>query len=155
GILYTMRNKEFFKFDMREIGRICKIGTPSAFEDLFWQFSAIVLTKVVLSFGEVPFAAHQLGLQAESLSEMPSLGFGVAATTCVGQALGANDRELGKSYVDEITKGALIIMSIGSLLLIFFPRQVMQLLTDEEDVIELGAIYVRLMGFIQIPQSLS
>lgn len=155
GILYTMRNKDFFKFDMVEIGRICKIGTPSAFEDLFWQFSAIILTKVVLSFGEVPFAAHQLGLQAESLSEMPSLGFGVAATTFVGQALGANNRKLGKSYVDEITKGALIIMSIGSLLLILFPKQVMQLLTDEKDVIELGAIYVRLMGFIQIPQNLS
>lgn len=155
GILYTMRTREFFRFDAGEIGQICKIGTPSAFEDLFWQFSAIILTKVVLSFGEVPFAAHQLGLQAESLSEMPSLGFGVAATTFVGQALGAGDRKLGKSYVDEITKGALIIMSIGSLILIFFPRQVMQLLTDERDVIELGAIYVRLMGFIQIPQNLS
>lgn len=155
GILYTMQNKEFFKFDIGEIGQICKIGTPSAFEDLFWQFSAIILTKVVLSFGEIPFAAHQLGLQAESLSEMPSLGFGIAATTFVGQALGANDRELGRSYIDEITKGALVIMSIGSLLLICFPRQVMQLLTDKEEVIELGATYVRLMGFIQIPQNLS
>lgn len=144
-----------FRLDFKEIAAIFNVGVPSAFEALFWQFSAILLTRVMLSFGEVPFSAYQLGLQAEGISEMPALGFGVAATTFVGQSLGAMDKELGKRYIEVIKKGGLVVMSIGSVLLICFPHIIMRLLTNDKEVIELGAIYIRLMGIIQIPQNLS
>lgn len=148
-------SEKIFKLEFKEISSILNIGIPSAFESLFWQFSAIILTRVMLSFGEEPFSAYQLGLQAETISEMPALGFGVAATTFVGQALGAMDKELGKRYVKVIKKGGLLVMAFGSLLLICFPNQIMRLLTDDPKVIALGAIYIRLMGLIQIPQNLA
>lgn len=155
GLLERSERTKIFKLDFSETSSILNIGIPSAFESLFWQFSAIILTRVMLSFGEEPFSAYQLGLQAETISEMPALGFGVAATTFVGQSLGAMDKELGKRYIRVIKKGGLLVMAFGSILLICFPNQIMRLLTDDPKVIELGAIYIRLMGLIQVPQNLA
>lgn len=143
-----------FKPDAAILKELCHIGIPTGLESIFWQAASIVLSRVMLSFGDIAYAANQLGLQAESLSEMPALGFGVAATAFTGQALGAGDPELGRLYIRELQKGALMVISFGTCLLLFFPRQVMSLLTNNQEVIALGAVYLRLMGLIQIPQNL-
>ncbi len=154
GILRNMRNTSFFKLQIKQVGEIFNIGIPSGFETIFWQLASIILGRVILSFGEVSYAANQLGLQAESISEMPALGFGLAATALTGQALGAMNKKLGKEYIKEISKGAILVISIGIIILLFFPHVAMRLLTDDEEVIRLGAIYLRLMGLVQIPQNL-
>jgi putative MATE family efflux protein len=154
GVLHGIGRKAFFKPDFAAIKEIYTIGIPSGLETAFWQLSSIVLGRVFLSLGEVSYAANQLGLQAESISEMPALGFGIAATAFTGQALGAGDPELGKRYMKEIRKGALLVISFGMMLLLVFPKAAMSLLTDNQEVIELGAIYLRIMGLIQIPQNL-
>ena len=154
GVLQRTFNRSFFKLDFSELKVIFRIGIPTGLESIFWQLSSIVLSRVILSFGEVAFAAHQLGLQAEAISEMPALGFGVAATAFTGQSLGAMNKKLGKEYIWEIGKGAMLVISIGTTILIFFPHVAMRLLTDNQEVIKLGAIYLRLMGLVQIPQNL-
>ncbi|MDO7205586.1 MATE family efflux transporter [Paraclostridium bifermentans] len=66
-------------------------------ENSFWQLSTIILTRAILNYGEVTLAAYQLGLQAESISFMPSNAFAIAATAFVGQCVGAKNEELGKN----------------------------------------------------------
>jgi putative MATE family efflux protein len=105
GVLSSLYNKSFFKLDMKQVFDVYKIGIPTSLESIFWQIAAIILTKTILTFGNTAFAAHQLGLQAESISYMPAAGFGIAATTFIGQALGAKNSELGKKYIKEILKG--------------------------------------------------
>lgn len=155
GVLYSMFGKQFFRVDIREVLSIYRVGMPSALESIFWQMASIILTMIILSFGETAFAAHQLGLQAESISYMPAIGFGVAATAFIGQAVGAQDRELGKRCMKELIIGSLIITSISAFILIFLPGAVMRLLTKEAEVIKLGSIYLILMGLVQIPQNIS
>jgi len=155
GVLGSLYNKNFFKINIKQVLAIYRVGTPTALESIFWQLSAIILTRVILSFGQVAMAAYQLGLQAESISYMPAAGFGIAATAFIGQALGAKDKELGKSYFKELIKGTLLITAFCASLLIFFPGVVMRLLTDDNDVIKLGSVYLVLMGLVQIPQNLS
>jgi putative MATE family efflux protein len=154
GVLQGIGIKAFFKPNFGTVKEIYTIGIPSGLETAFWQLSSIVLGRVFLSLGEISYAANQLGLQAESISEMPALGFGIAATAFTGQALGAGDLDLGKRYLKEIRKGALLVISFGMMILLIFPKTAMSLLTDNQEVIELGAIYLRIMGLIQIPQNL-
>lgn len=152
GVLGHMKIKKLFKIDTKQITAIFKVGLPSSFESIFWQLSAIILSRVMLSFGEVPFASYQLGLQAENISDMLGIGFGIVATTFIGQTYGAKDKKLGKAYFKEIIKGSLLFTAIGTALLVIFPRQIMRLLTDNKEVIKLGSVYIFLMGLIQIPQ---
>lgn len=155
GVLGTLFNLDFFKLDIKEIINVYRVGIPTAFESVFWQLAAIVLTKVILTFGLVALDAYQIGLNAESISFTPALGFAIAATALVGQSLGANDGETAKKYLKELIKGTTLLTIFLSALLIFMPKQVMGLLTNNKNVIELGSKYLFLMGLVQLPQNIS
>jgi len=155
GILSISLGPNSFKLDKKEVVSIYKVGLPSSFESIFWQIAAIIITKVILSYGEVAFAAYQLGLQAESISYMPAAGFGVAATTFIGQSLGSGEKELGKKYLKQLIVGTVIITIFTAGLLIFFPEQIMRILTDEEEVIKIGIGYLFVMGFAQLPLNIA
>ena len=155
GILENSINKKSMKFDTKEIASIYKVGMPTAFESIFWQLAAIIITKAVLTYGEVAFAAYQLGLQAESISYMPAAGFGVAATTFIGQTLGAGEKELGKKYLKQLVIGTSVITVFTGGVLMFFPKQVMRILTDDAEVIRIGIQYLVVMGLVQIPQNIA
>lgn len=138
--------------DMAEIRRILGVGIPAAFEHLFWQVATIIMMGLIVTFGTNALAAHQLGLNAESLSYMPSAGFGIAATAFVGQSLGAGRLDVAHRYVKEINKWGIALTVVTSGMLLVIPEQIMALLTNDTEVITLGAIYLRLMGSVQIPQ---
>lgn len=155
GILHCYLGKSFFKLYFKEIGDVYRVGLPSSAESLLWQLAAILLTKWIFSFGDVAYAAHQMGMQAESISYMPALGFSVAATTFIGQAVGAKKPKEGKAYMKEAIKGSLCITSISVIILVFFPGYMMGILTNNKEVINLGVYYLILMGLVQIPQNMS
>ncbi|QQY78865.1 putative MATE family efflux protein [Keratinibaculum paraultunense] len=155
GILSYSTGKNSFKLDKEEVVSIYKVGLPSSFESIFWQIAAIIITKIILSHGEVALAAYQLGLQAESISYMPAAGFGVAATTFIGQTLGSGEKELGKKYLKQLIVGTIIITIFTAGILILFPEQVMRILTDEEEVIKIGIGYLFVMGFAQLPLNIA
>jgi Na+-driven multidrug efflux pump len=96
-----------------------------------------------------------MGMQAESISYMPAFGFSIVTTTLVGQCIGSREPEMGKAYLGETIKGSILITSISVIFLVFFPRQVMSLLTNDAEVIRLGAYYLIIMGIVQIPQNLA
>jgi Na+-driven multidrug efflux pump len=49
----------------------------------------MIYARMVVSFSVAAYAAHQIGLNIESISWLPGLGFAQAATAMVGQNLGA------------------------------------------------------------------
>ncbi|HEX2078074.1 MAG TPA: MATE family efflux transporter [Longimicrobium sp.] len=79
--------------DRKTIRRILDIGVPSAAEGLVRSGTSIVLMGVVARTGPgtAAVAAHTIGLQMEMFSRMSSLGFGTAATSLVGQRMGAGN----------------------------------------------------------------
>jgi len=145
-------NEKFFSFDKFEVKNFFATGMPAAMEHMFWQFSAIIMSKVLLGYGSNVYAAYQLGLQAEMLTEMPAQGFVVASTTLSARAIGQKDSPLYKSYFTQLIKMAFVIAIFAAASLFIFPLQFMQLLTNKPDLQQIGAGYVFLMGFAQIPQ---
>ena len=142
-------------FNKNESFQLLKFGLPTSFETCFWQFASIFITRAILTYGETAYAAYQLGLQAEAISYMPAAGFGIAASTFIGQAVGSKDNELGKKYLKHLVKLTIIITSFAGGALIFFPKIIMRVLTDNPEVIAIGALYLLVMGIVQIPQNLS
>lgn len=159
--LYTPLSKihltwnERIRLDWREVKRVLQIGIPSSAESLFWQMATIILTSLIVSFGKIPLAAHQQGLQAESLSYMPAAGFGIAATAFISQSLGAGNLALAKRYIRQITIWGLYLTCITAGILFFAPGIVMGILTNDHQVISLGSKYLMLMAVAQFPQQVS
>ncbi|MEG2350452.1 MAG: MATE family efflux transporter [Hungatella sp.] len=151
----TKREARFFSLDRHCVFEVYTMGIPAALESMFWQFSAIILSKVILTYGQSSFAAYQLGIQAETITEMPAIGFGTAATTLTARAIGKRDEELGDAYFKQLLRIALRISVITSMMLIFLPKLFMNLMTNNHELQMIGIVYVFVMGFIQIPQNLS
>lgn len=151
----SLNIRQRYRADFGEMRRILGIGVPAAFESLFWQVATIIMMGLIVSFGTNALAAHQLGLNAESLSYMPSAGFGIAATAFVGQSLGARRKDLAGRYVKEISKWGIILTIFTGGLLIVLPEQILRLLSNDAEVIRLGAVYLRMMGLVQLPSLMS
>lgn len=155
GILTSIGGRISFKFNRKEALSIVRFGLPTSFETAFWQMSSIFITRAILTYGEIAYAAYQLGLQAESISYMPATGFGIAATTFTGQALGGKDKEIGRKYLRQLIKITIVITIFAAGALIFIPKQIMSLLTNNLEVIQIGAVYLIVMGITQLPQNIS
>ncbi|GFN34299.1 MATE family efflux transporter [Tepidimicrobium xylanilyticum] len=155
GVLTTIGDKSPINIQLKEVLPVYRIGLPTSFETIFWEGAAILMTKAILTYGEIAYAAYQLGLQAEAISYMPAAGFGIAATTFTGHAIGSKDGEEGRKYIRQLIKWTSILTLFTGGVLVFFPKQVMRLLTNDGEIIKIGAMYLFVMGLVQIPQNIN
>lgn len=155
GLFKACQKQRSWHINFKWVKEIYTMGIPVSVESVFWQLSAIVMSKIILSYGQEHFAAYQLGIQAETLTELPAIGFGVAAVTLTSRAIGENNSQLFKEYIKHLVKLSAAISLVTSLLLLIFPRLFMKLFTDDVVLQNIGMVYIFVMGFIQIPQNLS
>lgn len=156
GLFSTIitKGRELFKIDLEIMKSVYSTGIPAAFEYMFWQFSSIIMSKAILTYGEVTFAAYQLGLQAELLLEMPAIGVGVVATSMAANAIGKKDGALLKIYTRQLVTISTAISLFSSMLIILSPGVFMGFFTDNTEIKAIGINYLIVMGFIQTPQNL-
>ena len=138
-----------FKIDKDIIRRIFKIGLPAAGEQLLFRSAQLAFFRIVASLGTVMIAAHKITITAESLSFMPGWGFALAATTLVGQYLGANDKDNAK--VGGYTAGymSVTIMSVLGILFFFFPEFFIRIFTDDPEISYYAVICLRIVAVAQ------
>ncbi len=132
-----------------QIKRILNIGLPAGAEQLLMRFAMTAYTMTVAALGTQAFAAHQLALQGESLSYMPGFGFAVAATTLVGQGLGAGNPARARADAYLASRLAAIVMTAMGVLFFVFPAQIMGVFINDPEVIRLGIWPLRLVAFSQ------
>lgn len=147
--------RRLFRIDWGEIRDTFLLGLPNALETLAWQIAAVILTGVIISHGTEALAGYQVGLTVEGLSYLPAAAFSIAATASVGQSLGAGDPALARVYVREIGWWGMVGTGIMALILFFFPRQLVGLLTSDPAVVAVAALYLQYMAFAQFPQNLA
>jgi len=126
--------------------QILKLGLPTSMENIFWLLAAMVIGRVMLGYGELQYAANQIGLQTEAIATLPATSFGIVAMTLCGRAIGARNRELGEAYVSEIKKSAYPVIAVGCAVLLLLPVPFLMLMTSNAEVISLSTIYLRLVG---------
>ena len=83
-----------------------KIGAPMGLQHLLMGGAQIVTTLIVAPLGTIAIAAHSLAITVESLCYMPGYGIAEAATTLVGQGIGAGQKALTRSFASMSVVGA-------------------------------------------------
>jgi len=147
----SVLKKNFFIPDFQRIKRILNIGYPAALEQLVMRTAQILFVRVVAGLGTVAFAAHQIAINVESISYMPGIGIATAATTLVGQNLGAERPEQAEQSGHQAWQLGALIMGGMALLFFFIPDLLMRLYTDDPAIISQGALALRIVAFAQIP----
>jgi putative MATE family efflux protein len=106
--------------DLGLVRRLLRIGIPGGFDMLSLVGCQLWFLSVINCMGELATASHGIALRIESLAFLPGAAFAVAATTLVGQNLGAEQpRQAARSGWIACLVGALIML----LAVIFFSTQ--------------------------------
>jgi putative MATE family efflux protein len=135
--------------ELAMLRRLIRIGLPSGAEQMAFQGALILFARLVTGLGTIAFAAHNTVLTIESISFLPGAGFATAATTLVGQGLGAQDVESARRSGHESFYQAAIFMAVMGLLFILVPHWFLSLLVSDPAVIDAGVTPLRTVGIIQ------
>ena len=126
-----------------------KIGLPMAAQSVLMSGAQIVGTMIVAPLGNIAIAANTLGITAESLCYMPGYGIGEAATTLIGQSLGAGRKDLCRSFAHMTLYCGMAVMAVmGGIMFVFAP-EMMGLMTPVEEIKQLGATCLRIEAFAE------
>ncbi|MEA1993216.1 MAG: MATE family efflux transporter [Euryarchaeota archaeon] len=123
------------ELDFSVVRKIVKVGLPASTERIINSTGGIAYTAIVVSFGTIAVAAHQVAIRSESFSFMPGFGFAIAATTLVGQNLGAKKPKRAERCAYESLKLSVLIMSFMGILFFVFPEYFAKIFTTEPGVI--------------------
>ena len=131
------------------IGTAADITWPIWIRNLVMQGAQVMSTLIVAPLGAVAIAANSFAIVAESFCYMPGYGMGDAATTLVGQSLGAGRKDLAKSF-SRITLCLGVGMMVSLAVVMFFlAEEIMGLLSVDPEVVALGARCLRLEAFAE------
>ena len=137
------------KFDYFTSKRILKVGIPAAVEQLGLRIGMLIFEMMVISLGNLSYAAHKIALTAESISFNLGFAFSFAASALVGQELGkgSSQKALKNGYICTII--AMMVMSTFGLLFFIIPQFLVSLFTKDKDVIELATMALKIVSICQ------
>jgi MATE family multidrug resistance protein len=135
--------------DWHLIRRILNVGLPTGLEQILFRTGNMVFARILAELGTVAYAANQVAMNILSLSFMPGFGFALAATTLVGQGLGARDPEGAQQQgYTAYRLGAGLMIAVGVPIVLFSP-QLMRLFSNEAQVVAAGTAPLRVVGAVQ------
>ena len=121
-----------------------KVGAPLAAERAVLSSAQVLLIRIVSGLGTTAIAANSLGVSAESLCYMAGYGIQDASLALVGQAVGANRRDMAKNFAWLCTGMGIGIMALTGVGMYIFAPNLMGIFTADAAVIALGAQVLRI-----------
>ena len=109
----------------------------------------ITSTKIVAPLGIVAIAANSFGITAEALCYMPGYGIADAATTLVGQGIGAKKENVAKYFAKISTMIGMVLMSAMAVIMFFAAPYIMAMLSADAKVVALGTKILRIEMFAE------
>ena len=126
-----------------------KIGAPMGLQHMLMGSAQIVSTLIVAPLGTIAIAAHSLAITVESLCYMPGFGISEAATTLVGQGIGAGQKQLTRSFANMSVSLGIGVMTLMGVLMFIFAHELMSVMSPVAAIQALGAYCLRIEAFAE------
>ncbi len=128
---------------------------PMWMQNIVMRGAYIISTLIVAPLGTIAIAANSFAIIAESFCYMPGYGMEEAVTTLVGQSVGARRKDLARRFAHISTAAGALMMTGLAVLMYAFAPQMMGLLTNDAEVIALGARVLRIEAFAELMYGVS
>ena len=144
---FTLRRS--YRLEAEKVLSLLRIGVPIAAERVIVNLGQVLYAGVVSSLGTLPLSAHHLAVTAEGICYNPAFGIGVAATTAVGQSLGAGrEEEARKTGWLYLGMCGGVMVGVSLLMYLLAPAMI-SLFTPDPRVVALGAQALRIVAFAE------
>ena len=131
-------NRESMKPNSVILRKLCGLGIPAGITMAIFSLASILIQGLVNSMGTAVIATNVAVMRVDGFAMMPNFTFGTAATTYIGQNIGAMKTERIKSGVRDLLKLALGVSATLVLAIILFGKNLISMFTTTPEVIELG-----------------
>ncbi len=149
---------------LREAGRLrlrpelfaslLRVGTPIAASAFLFSMVYILLTRVIADFGSPAVAAVGVGHRVEGLGYYACVGFAAAASTLVGQNLGAGKAAQAERAAWRATGYAAAMVGVFSLLTYLLAAPIMSLFAGDPRVVAEGDSYLKIIALLEVGMAL-
>lgn len=136
--------------DFKVIFKLLKLSFGSIGQNLITTTSWVALVRIISIFGSEVVAGYTIAIRIIGFTILPSWGISNAASTLVGQNLGAKKPERAERAVWVTGWVNMILLGAIGLILVLFPEPFIKFFTKESDVYVSGVQGLRIIsiGFI-------
>lgn len=126
-----------------------KLAFPIAVQSVAFTGVLVVITRIIAPLGAVALSANSFAVTAEALCYMPGYGISEAATTLVGQSVGAKRKDLVNSFSwISVISGMAIMAAMGIVMFLICPF-VFKILTPVKEIQALAIKVLRIELFAE------
>lgn len=136
--------------DRKDVFRIITLGAPPALFNIVYAFISMVISRIIVTFGDAAVAIQRIGSQIESVTWMTSEGFSYSMNAFTSQNYGAENYERIKK---GFATGTAMVTAYGAAmtaLLVLGAAPIFGIFIHEPDIIAGGANYLRKVGLSQL-----
>lgn len=144
-----LRAKEKICFSVKQLKKAFQISWPIGLEQLVMCSAYVMFTAIVSPLGMAAIAANSFAITIESLCYMPGYGIGSAATTLIGQSIGAKRFDLTRTLAFLTTGMGMTVMTLMAVLMFIFAPELIGLFTPDEEIRAFGTAILRIEAFAE------
>ncbi len=130
--------------------RLLTVGWNGAAQYLIASASWIFLVRIIADFGPAALAGYTISIRVIIFTILPAWGMANAASTLVGQHLGAKQPDKSEQVAWIASRYAMIFMLIVAVIYISFAGPIIAFFDPTPEVIEVGSLSLRIisLGYI-------
>ena len=136
-----------WRIDIPTIRQIFRISSGAMAEQFFTRFGLFTYSKIVAVLGTIPFAAHQIVMNALSISFSFGEGLGAASSAMVGQGLGRERPDHSIMYGKICQRIGLIISVVLCVSFVLLRVPIVSVFNDSAEILSMSSIPMILTGF--------
>ena len=150
-----IKNHSYVQFKMSDfspskfiIADIIKVGIPASMSFIVMAIGQLFFNRILVNYSTGAVAAYQIGGRIDMMVFLPIMGIASALTTMVGMFYGANETDKIKFITKYGISRAVIITSIGAVILYTFAPNVVAFFTKESVIQSISIGYLRNIAII-------
>lgn len=131
--------------DRKILLNIIKVGLPLGLNNSIYSVGHILLQSLVNEQGSAFMAACSVATKVTGIANVAISSFSSASTTFAGQNLGAGNYVRLKKGALQIPLFSGLVTCIAGLIVTLFCRPILNLFTDDAQVLEIAVLYIRVV----------
>ena len=148
GVIHLLG--KYFTANWSIIVRLLQVAAGGAGQFLISSASWIVLMRIIATFGEGVVAGYTLAIRIIIFTILPVWGMANAASTLVGQNLGAQQPERAEKSVWKAARISMLFLLGVSIIFFIIAEPLIRLINDDPTVVHSGSLSLRVfcIGYV-------
>lgn len=127
---------------------IAKQGFPASLNTMSIALGIFIITWFLSKYGQTAVAAYGIATRIDQIALLPIMGLTTATLTLIGQNNGAALYHRCREVYRKAMFYGILITTVSTIIVFFFPNAIMQIFTEDDAVLKIGAFYLRISAFI-------